>query len=165
MFKQKKSIATILSVGILSLSQNAFAADSAQQTVTYEVAAINELSVSGATASLTVNAAVAGSAPTTVSDTSTTYAITTNEENRKITGAINSNMPAGVTLAVNLAAPAGASTVPNVALTSVAKDLVTGISTLNESDKQITYSLAATSLAGVVASASKTVTLTITAGS
>ena len=73
-------------------------------------------------------------------------------------------MPSGVTLSASLAAPTGATSVGPVALTGTAQDLVTGIATLNESGKVITYNLSATSAAGVVASASKTVTLTITAG-
>jgi hypothetical protein len=133
--------------------------------VTYEVTAINELSVSAATAALTVSTATAGSAPDAVSDATTTYAITTNEEGRKITGAINTAMPAGVTLTANLAAPTEGTSIGAVALTATAADLVTGISTLNESGKVITYGLSATSAAGVVAEATKTVTLTITAGS
>jgi hypothetical protein len=141
----------------------AYAGNSAQQTVTYEVQAINELSVSSPTVSLTVNSATAGQAPNVATDATTTYSITTNETGRKITGAINSNMPSGVTLSVTLGAPTGASSAGKQALSTTAVDLVTGISTLNETGKSIGYELAATSAAGVVASASKTVTLTITA--
>jgi hypothetical protein len=48
-------------------------------------------------------------------------------------------------------------------LTNVAAPLVTGIATLNESGKVITYGLSATSAAGVVAVSAKTVTFTIAA--
>ncbi len=162
MINQTKFIAAaILTAGILSL--HAVAGPTAQQTVTYEVSAINELSVSAATASLTVNSATAGAAPNAATDTSTTYAITTNELNRKITGSINTDMPSGVTLSVSLAAPTGAFSLGKTLLTSSAADLVLDISTLNESNKAISYELAATSAAGVVPSATKTVTLTITA--
>jgi hypothetical protein len=152
---------------VLSLGQNAFAGNTAQQTVTYEVTAINELSVSSSTASVTVNSATAGSAPNVATDSSTSYAITTNETNRKITGSINTGMPSGVTLSVTLVAPTGGSSAGKqvLATSPAATDLVTGIATLNESGKGITYELAATSAAGVVPSATKTVTLTITAGS
>ena len=159
----KTSIVTLLVSGLAASSL--LAANTAQQTVTYEVSAINELSVSSPTVSLTVSAATAGSAPTAASDTSATYGITTNETNRKITGVINSNMPTGVALSISLAAPTGASPEGAKNLSTDATDLVTGISTLNESGKMITYNLSATSAAGVVASATKTVTLTITAGS
>lgn len=141
-----------------------FAGNTAQQTVTYEVQAINELAVSEPTVSLTVNSATAGLAPTAVSDSSTSYAITTNESGQKITGSLNSDMPTGVTLSVTLAAPSGATSAGKQALSTTPVDLVTGISTLNESLKAISYELAATTAAGVVPPATKTLTLTITAG-
>lgn len=159
---------TILNLTVIAalgatFAASAFAADSATQTLTYEVSAINEIAVSSPTVSMTVNAAVAGSAPTSVSNSATTYAITTNEEGRKITGELNSDMPAGVSLSVGLAAPAQATSAGSQALSTTPVDLVSGISELNDPSKMISYQLAATSAAGVVASASKTVTFTITA--
>jgi hypothetical protein len=151
-------------VAALFTTASAFAASSSTQTVTYAVSAINELSVSGNPGAMTVSAATAGSAPDAVSDATTTYAITTNESTRKITAAIDTAMPAGVTLTVSLVAPTGGTSTGAVTLGTVAGDAVTGISTLNESGKTITYNLSATSAAGVITSASKTVTLTIVAG-
>lgn len=141
----------------------AFAGNEAQQEVTYQVQAINELAVSAPTVSLVVNSATAGSAPNVALNSATTYAITTNESNRKITGSIDTAMPDGVTLSVGLAAPSGASSTGLQALSTSATDLVTGISLLNDASKAIQYQLEATSAAGVVPSASKTVTFTITA--
>jgi len=143
---------------------SAFASNSATQTVTFAVSAINEISVSGNPGALTVNTATAGSAPNAVSDASSTYAITTNEASRKITVAIDLAMPDGVTLTAALAAPTGGTSTGAVTLSTVAADAVTGISTLNESGKSITYGLSATSAAGTQNSASRTVTLTVTAG-
>lgn len=160
----RKLTAIFAAALILGAGGMAMAAETANQTVTYEVEAINELSVSGNPGALTVNAAVAGEAPTAVSDATSSYAITTNETARKITGAIDTAMPDGVTLTANLAAPAGGSSTGATTLTTSAVDLVTGISTLNETAKGITYGLSATSAAGVVASATKTVTFTIAAG-
>jgi hypothetical protein len=71
--QSKLQAATILAAGILSL--NTFAGPTATQTVTYEVTAINELAVSAATASLTVNAAASGSAPTAITDATTSYEV------------------------------------------------------------------------------------------
>ena len=159
----RKLTAIFTAALILGASGMAMAGVTANQTVTYEVMAINELSVSGNPGALIVNAAVAGSAPTAVSDASSSYAITTNEAARKITGAIDTAMPAGVTLTANLAAPTGGTSAGAVVMTAVAAPLVTGISTLNETAKGITYGLSATSAAGVVASAAKTVTFTIAA--
>lgn len=151
-------------VAALFTSASAFAASSATQSVTFAVSAINELSTSGNPGTMTVSTATAGSAPNAVSDASTSYAITTNESTRKITAAIDLAMPAGVTLTTTLAAPTGATSAGAVTLGTVAADAVTGITKLNESGKTITYSLSATSAAGVVTSTSRTVTYTITAG-
>lgn len=161
---RKIPIIFLLVGSLILMSGIAMAGNSTTQTVTYAVSAINEISVSGNPAALTVNTATAGSAPNAVSDATTTYAITTNETGKKITGAINTDMPAGVTLTVNLTAPAGGSSAGATSLSSVAANLVTGIDTLNESGKSITYSLSATSAAGVVGSATKTVTLTVVDG-
>lgn len=158
----KKFLVTILIAGfIMMMSGMAMAGETATQAVGYEVTAINELAITGEP-TLTVNAAVAGQAPTLVSDALTSYAITTNQ-NRKITGAIDTAMPSGVTLSVALAAPGVGTSSGDVSLTAVAQDLVTGITPIAAPTNVITYKLSATPLAGVVSSASKTVTFTIAA--
>jgi hypothetical protein len=141
-----------------------FAANAAQQTVTFEVQAIDEMSVSGNPGALTVSTATAGSEPDDATDNSTTYAVTTNGTNKKITGAINSAMPVNTTLQVNLTAPTVGSSAGAVTLTTSAADLVTGITQEAESGLTVTYTLSATVSAGVVASDTRTVTLTLTAG-
>ncbi|MBI1922902.1 hypothetical protein HYR99_01495 [Candidatus Poribacteria bacterium] len=142
----------------------AMAANTATQTVTFEVQAINEISVSGNPGALTVSVATAGSEPTDATNSTTTYNITSNGTGKKITGAINTAMPSGTSLKVSLAAPTGATSAGTVTLSITAANLVTGITQKAESSKTITYTLSATVSAGVVASASKTVTLTLTDG-
>ena len=142
----------------------ASAANWAQQTVTFEVQAIDEMSVSGNPAALIVSTATAGSEPDAATNNATTYALTTNGTNKKITGAINSAMPANTTLEVSLTAPTGGSSLGSVGLSAVDADLVTGITQKAESGLTITYTLSATVSAGIVASDSRTVTLTLTAG-
>ena len=146
------------------LGGQALAGDTAQQTVTYEVTAINEISVSGNPGALTVSAATAGSQPDAVSDNTTSWAITTNAgtDAKKLTAAIDSDMPAGVTLTVNVAAPSGGTSMGAVTLSSVAGDVVTAIDSVAESGLGITYGLSATVSAGVVTAANKTVTFTLT---
>lgn len=144
----------------LAFASQALAGTTATTTATYEVTAINEISLSGTAPSLTVNSAVAGSAPTAAT-ASQTYAVTTNQT-AKISAAIDSAMPAGLALTASMAAPTGATSNNAVALTATSQDLVTGITGLNETGLQLTYGLSATAAAGVVASASKTVTYTIT---
>ena len=92
------------------------------------------------------------------------WAVTTNQSNQKVTASVDQALPAGVTLSAQLEAPPGGlSTGPNPLSTS-SSDLVTGISTLAASGLELTYTLAATPAAGVVASTTRTVTYTITAG-
>jgi hypothetical protein len=152
-------------VALLTMTAvNAFAADNVAQTVTYQVSAINEISVSGNPGALIVITAVPGSQPTAVTDATTTYAITTNIANKKITGALNTAMPANTSLKVTLVAPTGGTSAGQITLTASAQDLVTGISTLAESGLGISYNFSATLAAGVVASAQKTLTLTVVDG-
>lgn len=153
--------AMVLVLGIFGASSLVMGANTATQTVTLEVQAIDEISVSGNPGPLVVSTATAGSQPDQVTDTSTTYSITTNGTNKKITGAIDTAVPAGVTLQVNLAAPTGATSLNDVTLSITAADLVTGISQVAESALTVTYKLSATVTAGVIVSTSKTVTFTI----
>jgi hypothetical protein len=139
------------------------AQNTASHDVTYEVQAINKISLAG-TPSLTISTAVAGSAPTAVTS-GATYAITTNESNRKITAEIDSDMPTGLALTVEVEAPAGSGlSLGPVVLSSSAEAVVTGISKLNESGLDIEYGLSATSAAGVFDSDTRTVTYTVAAG-
>src|SRR5262245_41129215 len=94
------------------------AAQSATQVVTFSVSAISVLSVSGNPAAMNITTATPGSAPSPVSDASTTYAITTNETNRKIVASLDANMPSGLTLAVALQAPTGATSAGSVTLST-----------------------------------------------
>ncbi|HEX2080170.1 MAG TPA: hypothetical protein VHG08_20885 [Longimicrobium sp.] len=152
---------------VLAIAAAAFAApgahaQTATQTVSYEVTAINEISVTGSP-SLVINDATAGSGLTSAT-ASGTYAITTNQTNRKITAQLDTNMPSGVTLAVTLAAPTGGTSAGAVSLSTTAQDVVTGVSNANQSGLSIGYTLSATVAAGVVPAGNRTVTYTITAG-
>jgi predicted aspartyl protease len=118
-----------------------------------------QISVSGSPAAMKVTAAVAGSAPTAVSNASTTYSLASNPAGHfTITASINSPMPAGVTLKITLAASRGSSA-GAVTLSTVAQNVVTGI-TLKMSGQVITYNLSATAAAGVVPLQTRIVTLT-----
>jgi hypothetical protein len=148
-------------VALLALSA-ARASAQATQDVSLEVQAIDQLSFTGSP-SLVISTATAGSAPTSAT-ANATYAITTNETNQKITAQIDSDTPAGVTLSASLAAPSGGTSAGAVQLSTTAQDVVTGISTVNASGLNVTYTLSATAAAGVVPSTTRTVTYTIVAG-
>jgi hypothetical protein len=153
-----------LAAAVLALAAAGSAnAQTANHAVTYQVSAINQIAVTGSP-SLTVSTATAGSAANAVTDATSTWAVTTNAANKKLTAAINSDMPTGVTLEVNAAAPSGATSSSYQTLGTSAVDVVTGIATVNASGLLLTYRLSATLAAGVVSSASKTVTYTLVTG-
>ena len=85
----------------------------------------------------------------------------TGRSNRKITAAIDTDMPAGVALTTTVAAPSGSGVSAGAkTLSETAQDVVTGISLLNETGIPMSYSLSATSAAGTL-TGSRTVTYTI----
>jgi hypothetical protein len=138
-------------------------AQTATQTVTFQVDAINLIGVTG-TPSLVVNSATAGSAPTAATSSGNTWAVTTNQTGAKITASIASNMPAGLTLSATMGAPAGATSAGIKSLSTTAVDMVTTITKLAASGLALTYQLDATAAAGVVTSTTRVVTFTITGG-
>lgn len=156
-----KKASLVLATALLSFPMFSWGATTATATVTYTIGTITAISVSGNPAALTINSAVAGSAPTSATDATTTYAVTTNTTAQRVTAAVASAMPSGVTLSVNLAAPSGATSAGNVALTTTSQALVTGLSNVASASNTITYTLAATVNAASVANATNTVTYTI----
>jgi len=140
-------------------------AQTATQVVRFQVNAVNQIAVSGNPMPMVINSATPGSIPTTVVATGTTYAITTNETNQKISASLDRAMPAGVTLEVALAAPASAASLGTVPLSTGAADVVTGISSVAASALPITYRLSATTAVQMPAAETRTVTFTIVSGS
>jgi hypothetical protein len=160
-----KVVKIIAVAGILVLAAAISAqAQTATQSVTYAVSAINQIGVTG-TPSLTISTASAGSAPGAVTNSASSWAITTNGTNKKLTASINSDMDTGVTLSLTAVAPSVGTTAGKKSLSTTATDLVTGIAGVAETGMGLTYELAATLAAGVVASSSKTVTFTLVTGS
>jgi hypothetical protein len=157
--------ATYITIGALVAlaAVNTASAQTATQTVTFQVTAINQIAVTGSP-SLVINAATAGSAPTSVTAAGNTWSVTTNQSGASITASIPSAMPAGVTLSANLTAPAGATSTGLTALGTTAVNVVTGITKLNSAALGLSYQLDATAAAGVVSSATRVVTYTITGG-
>ena len=123
----------------------------------------DDIFVSGDPGALIVNTADAGSEPNVATDASTSYSIDITTTNKKITGAIDTAMPAGTYLMITLAAPSGAVSTGQITLSVTGQDLVTGLAAgMNESGLGITYEFSASVEAGVLTPASKTVTFTIT---
>ena len=122
------------------------------------------ISVSGNPAAMKVTTAVAGLAPTAVSNAATTYSYVQPSGTRHITAHINSAMPAGLMLTVTLAALPSSTSAGAVVLTTVSQTVVSSIVGAVNATRSITYQFSATAAAGVVASQTRTVTFTITAG-
>jgi len=153
----------MFTVAALALVAGRAQAQTALQTVTFQVTAINQIATTGAP-SLTINTAVAGLAPTAATSAGNTWAVTCNQTGAKITASIPLAMPAGLTLSATLGAPAGAASAGIQALGVAAVDMVTGITKLNQAGLALTYQLDATAAAGVIASSTRVVTYTITGG-
>jgi hypothetical protein len=157
-------LSSILISGMfVAVAATAAAAQTATQTVTFQVDAINQVGVTGSP-TMDILAAVAGSAPTSVTSAGNTWAVTCNQTGAKITASINSAMPAGVTLSATLGAPAGGTSAGIMSLSTTAVDMVTGITKLNASALTLTYQLDATAAAGVITSTTRVVTYTSTGG-
>jgi hypothetical protein len=161
----KKSI-LVLSAAMMSLAlvQNA-SAQTAAQAVSLSVSKVYRLALTGApTINLAINAGVAGTnALTSVSDATSTYAITQNNSAAtKITANLDATMPKGkLNILVASTKGTSAGTVDISAATSAsAVNVVTAIGLGAESGKSITYTFSANASEGTF-SASKTVTLTV----
>lgn len=137
------------------------ASDTAMATVTYTIGSIDSITVSGNPGTLVINSSTAGSGPDSATDSSTTYAVTTNNSVREVTAALTSNMPLGVTLTVDLVAPTGATSQGATSLSTTSASLVTGIGNLSQASLGITYVLSATVAAAQTSNATNTVTYTI----
>jgi hypothetical protein len=135
----------------------------ATQTLTFAINAINLIAFTGAP-SLVISTAIAGSAPTSVTNATALWAVTTNQTGAKITASIPTAMPVGLTLSANLSAPTGAASAGYKALGVASTDVVTGITKVAQGSLGVLYKLDATPAAGVVASATRVVTYTITGG-
>ena len=162
----KKVLMTFMMLAaIVAVSFNVFAAQTAEQLVSFTIGSSNELSVSGAPGLMEIIAAAAGEDPLDVSDNNTSISYSTNSSNKKITGDLDSDMPLGVTLRVHIASPGGAQGVSQGSqpLSLASADLVTGISKAVVQDATITYTLSATTTADPVDNATRTVTFTMTA--
>jgi hypothetical protein len=153
----------VLAALLAAASAASAGAQTATQTVSFQVDAINQISVAG-TPSLSITTATAGAAPTSVTSTGNTWAVTTNQTGAKITASIATAMPTGLTLSAQLAAPSGASSAGLKPLGTTAVDVVTGITKLNATGLSLSYQLDATAAAGVVAAGTRLVTYTINGG-
>lgn len=117
------------------------------------------LTLSGDPGALSITSAVAGSAPSSVTNDASTYSLSTSYVSTRITARLDTALPAGATLEVTLEAPTGGQSMGTITLSTVDQNLVTSIPSGTHTGLRITYRMSATSAAGVLALASRTVTL------
>ena len=144
---------TILLALVALVAFGAFA-QTANQTVTLTVGSIYKIAVTGAP-SLSIATAdfTAGTGSATVSDATTAkYSYTTNTATNKITAALDSDVPTGVTLTCDMGGGA-------VALTSTAATVISNLTRGASSNVAITYAMTATTAADAF-TGSRTVTFT-----
>jgi hypothetical protein len=156
------TVTTVVAAALLSANADA---QTATQVIQFQVTAINQIGVTGAPAPLVISTAAAGSAPTSVTADGGSYAITTNEANKKITASLDAPLPAGIRLEISLAAPDGAASAGDVFLSTGSADLVIGISSLAASALPISYRLSADATVHMPTPETRTVTFTIVSGS
>jgi hypothetical protein len=124
---------------IFVASSLVMAGNVAQQVVTYQIDPINEISINWGTNSL----AISFDNNSYNEIKSATWAITTNETNKRVMGSIDAEMPPGIELYVELEAPKGSSSNGPVSVSTNPQNLVTHISKVAQADLKITYKLAA----------------------
>ena len=94
----------------------------------------------------------------------TSYVVTTNEKNQKITASLDASVPNTLSLAVALGAPRGAVSRGLRTLSTTATDVVTGITGSDGAALPMTYQWNGSSTIAPAALKNRIVTYTITAG-
>src|SRR3954471_2255230 len=151
-----------LSLAVIASLPTSGRAQAATQQIGIEIRPINQLAVVGTTNFVIPARKKAG--PATVSVASASYAVTTNEENRRITVALDEALPEGVTLTMKMDAPNGATANDAVVLSTAPQTAVNGISRLNAGNLGISFSLITSDRAVVPDTTTRTVRVTLVSG-
>ena len=151
-------------VSILGVIPCALSAQTATQIVTFSVVSSSRVAIGNLAAPLRTVSTSPDRIRTSAVVAGTSYAVTTNEKNQKITASLDAGVPKAVALAVSLGAPRGASSKGLTVLGTTAKDVVTGISGVDGADLPMTYQWKDSSAASAATLRNRVVTYTITAG-
>lgn len=128
-----------------------------QQTLSFSIQSTSHLEINGPAPVL----AVAGPGQGWYDSS---YSVLTNEENKKISASLNTDMPDGVTLYVELSPPKGARSLGAQVLSSTPVDLVVEITRVSQSGLLINYTLDIQASATPVSSATRLITYTLMDG-
>jgi len=146
----------------VSLPAGAFAANTAGQNITVNINNINVMTVNSGSVSISPGTVPLAGAPVEPgTDSSSTYSLSTNGTNMKITASLDQNMPEGSTLSATLEPPKSGSSPGAVALSITPATIVSGITRTFDRSRKITYML--TIGPGIKTSTfTRTITFTIT---
>ena len=147
----------LVAVGLTLCLTGMAMAQTATQVVQFRIDPVNSMTVSGNPPVLAIS-----TIPGTAGDGSTSYGVSTNQANRRITGQLDSAMPEYTQLQVSLQAVTGSTSAGSQILSTTPVTLVTGVTRLAESGRSITYTFNALSGADEISVTSRTVTFTIT---
>ncbi len=145
---------------VLGFSASLMADDSDTTTVNYSVAALDSINIDDAAVTLDLTTDEGDGTFTDASATAT-YDCSTNAAAMKITGAIDSDMPAGMTLTANADATGLGTSAGPQTISASAADLVTAISASAANDLNLVFNLDAP-ITQAATSGSRTFTLTLT---
>ena len=131
-------------------------------TVTITVDPVNEIALGGGVVSLAINSATAGQEPNPATSSTATFSFSTNQDSNKITGQLNSAMPASTTLSVELTAIGGSWTGTGPQTLSIAPVTLAQGNRGRAQGKAIAYTFSATTSAGAIPAGTRSVTFTLT---
>lgn len=156
---------TPLLLVIIAMSPALIAGDSDTQTITLEIAPIDEIAIEGDSFVLTIDTATAGSQPDPATASASSYSITTNGSNRKITASLDLDLDDYSELSLQMQAPPRATSSGAIILSALPLDAVTAITKVAAADLDLDLAYSATVDAGVVTATTRILTLTIVDGS
>ena len=126
------------------------------------VKAQQSMTFSGQPNALVIDAAPAGQAPQAAADEGTTYSITV-DATTDVVVQLDAPLPGGVTLQLWMEAPAGAMAVGPVVVTTIPQFVVRDVPAGTHFGLRVTYELAASVQAGVVAFDARQLTFSMSA--
>lgn len=141
-----------------------YGGDTVNIPVSLEVKPVTDISINRDPLPLVIDTAVPGEAPTPVTDSSTSYSISTNGTLKKITVVLDQATPPETILRIRLAAPAGASSLGDITLTTTPTDAVSGLGKKKGTNLMITYTLSVQTTGMFTPTTTRRVTFTVVDG-
>jgi K+-sensing histidine kinase KdpD len=152
-------------MSILIMAPFALRAQTATQVVTFSVVSSSRVAIGNLAAPVQMAAPSSDRASrTSAMVAGTSYLVTTNEKNQKISASLDASVPNALSLSVALGAPHGAMSNGPRTLGTTATDVVTGITGSDGAPLPMRYQWNGSSSGSAAALKHRVVTYTITAG-